>query len=69
MVNQYKLCEILGRGAYGTVHRAETDGKSYAMKCISKKRLKRKGFGSRPAVAPATHMPQRCARAMRLSMG
>ena len=45
-INQYKLCEVLGAGSYGTVHRAEKLGISYAMKCLSKKRLKRKGFGA-----------------------
>eukprot|EP00041_Stephanoeca_diplocostata_P005451 m.62216 g.62216 ORF g.62216 m.62216 type:complete len:639 (-) comp15792_c0_seq11:1708-3624(-) len=50
-LNQYKLYDILGKGSFAIVRLAKhkTTGTEYAVKCISKKRLRRAvGFG-RPA--------------------
>eukprot|EP00042_Codosiga_hollandica_P024034 m.98522 g.98522 ORF g.98522 m.98522 type:complete len:592 (+) comp51408_c0_seq3:61-1836(+) len=46
-INSYCLLDELGRGAFGLVRRAELGGQLFAVKCISKKRLKREGFRSR----------------------
>jgi hypothetical protein len=41
---RYEIRDVLGKGAYGTVHRAVTaGGNELAAKCISKKRLRRAG--------------------------
>ena len=54
-VNQYRLFQILGSGSFGCVRlcRNENDGELYAAKCISKKRMQRKGgLGRSPRGAP-----------------
>ena len=45
LINSYHMHEVLGSGAYGVVHKATKHGIEYAVKCMSKKRLKKKGFG------------------------
>lgn len=50
-LNQYKLYDVLGKGSFAVVRLAKhkSTGTEYAVKCISKKRLRRAvGFG-RPA--------------------
>ena len=44
LINDYHMHEVLGSGAYGVVHKATKHGIDYAVKCMSKKRLKKKGF-------------------------
>lgn len=47
-INQYKLFQLIGKGMYGSVRlcQNETDNQLYAVKCLSKKRLRRRGcFG------------------------
>ena len=54
-MNQYRLFQILGSGSFGCVRlcRNENDGELYAAKCISKKRMQRKGgLGRSPRGAP-----------------
>lgn len=54
-MNQYKVTDLLGKGAYGTVRVAEDQNcNRFAIKSLSKKRLKKKGFGDRrPGKSPA----------------
>lgn len=54
-VNQYRMLKPLGRGAFGTVCMARNveTGQACAIKCISKKRMRRATFGRRP-LPPST---------------
>ena len=46
-INKYVLGEVLGHGAFGVVRRATKQGKIYAIKLLSKPRLKKKRIGLR----------------------
>ena len=47
VINQYKLGEVLGRGAFGVVRAATRKGQTYAVKLLSKPRLKKRRVGMR----------------------
>jgi [calcium/calmodulin-dependent protein kinase] kinase len=53
-VNQYRLLNIIGRGSCGYVRlcQSQSDSTSYAMKCVSKRRLLRQDGLRRPSAAP-----------------
>eukprot|EP00047_Mylnosiga_fluctuans_P001939 m.222497 g.222497 ORF g.222497 m.222497 type:complete len:456 (-) comp10774_c0_seq1:471-1838(-) len=56
-VNQYKLYDVIGSGSNGFVRlcKSEPDQTSFAMKCISKKKLLRQeGFRRQPMKQPTT---------------
>ncbi|EDQ90172.1 uncharacterized protein MONBRDRAFT_1855, partial [Monosiga brevicollis MX1] len=52
-VNQYRMFQVLGRGAFGTVRLARdiNSDNLFAVKCVSKRRLRRKTFGRAPGLA------------------
>eukprot|EP00045_Choanoeca_perplexa_P012708 m.140620 g.140620 ORF g.140620 m.140620 type:complete len:746 (-) comp16107_c0_seq1:104-2341(-) len=54
-INQYRMFQVLGRGAFGTVRLARNleDDSLHAVKCISKRKLRRRTFGRGPS-RPAT---------------
>ena len=47
VINQYKLGEVLGHGAFGVVRAATRNGQTYAVKLLSKPRLKKRRVGMR----------------------
>jgi len=47
IINSYRLGEILGSGAFGVVRSATKKGEKYAIKLLSKPRLKRRRIGLR----------------------
>jgi len=60
-INQYKFIRELGKGSYGTVREAfnEDDGKHYAIKVISKQRLKKNRIRHRKINSgPRARLPQ-----------
>eukprot|EP00038_Savillea_parva_P012199 m.202946 g.202946 ORF g.202946 m.202946 type:complete len:428 (+) comp21992_c0_seq1:103-1386(+) len=46
-VNQYAVKEELGKGSFGTVRRGVTDAGEVAIKCVSKRRMRREGAFAR----------------------
>eukprot|EP00730_Choanoeca_flexa_P001585 TRINITY_DN10697_c0_g3_i1.p1 TRINITY_DN10697_c0_g3~~TRINITY_DN10697_c0_g3_i1.p1 ORF type:complete len:776 (+),score=197.49 TRINITY_DN10697_c0_g3_i1:238-2565(+) len=50
-INQYRMFQVLGRGAFGTVRLARNleDDVLHAVKCISKRKLRRRTFGRGPS--------------------